>query len=143
MPIHGLGIAFQRHRVTAALCREHGELLVRDWTRKTLLQGWWSYRSWLLNIYALITNHRAKRTLARLPHPYAASEGRFDDEPFSEHLGWRPSAFQPKAAFDAQPLSHEQSAYVLPADESRPSFGSRSTFGDHLGSRPGDSPTEG
>jgi hypothetical protein len=122
----GLVLAFKRHRVTAPLCREHGEILVREWTRKTLLQGWWSYRSWLLNIYALVTNHRAKRTLAALPYA-------FEDE----HLGWETGAFTPKAAFDAQPRSYEQSAYEPATRERRPTFGSTSTFGDRLGSRAG------
>jgi hypothetical protein len=125
----GMLFVSRRHRLTAPLCREHGELLVRDWTRKTLVQGWWSYRSWILNIHALIGNHRARRALARLPHPYAVPEGRFDDEPFPEHLGWGLAAFQPKPAFDTAP-------------DLRPTFASRPTFGERRDFRTEEHPSK-
>lgn len=114
----GMLLVCRQHRLTAPLCRGHGEPLVRDWTRKTLIQGWWSYRSWVPAIQALIGNRTARQALARLPHPYAIPEGRVDDEPFPEHLGWGLAAFEPKPAFDA-----------------RERFGSRPTFGDRLGPR--------
>jgi hypothetical protein len=114
----GMLLVCRQHRLIAPLCRGHGEPLVRDWTRRTLIQGWWSYRSWVPAIHALIGNRAARKALSRLPHPYSAPEGRADDEPFPEHLGWGLAAFEPKPEFDA-----------------RERFGRRPTFGDRLGPR--------
>jgi hypothetical protein len=72
--------------------------------------------------------------------PQPRFERRFDDEPFPEHLGFGPAAFEPKPELDvpptpagARPPHHEKRAF-----DSRPSFGNRSPFGDRLGWRPED-----
>lgn len=114
----GMLLVCRQHRLTAPLCRQHGEPLVRDWTRRTLLQGWWSHRSWIPTVRALLANRAARQALTRLPHPFAMPEGRIDDEPFPEHLGWGLAAFEPKPPLDGRPL-----------------FASRATFGDRLGPR--------
>jgi hypothetical protein len=129
--VDGKVLACRRHRLTAPLCREHGEVVVRSWTRKTLVQGWWSYRSWILNIHALIANQAARRVLRMLPDPYAAPQGRSDDEPFPEHLGWGPAAFEPRPSYLGQ-------AGV----DARSMFPSHPAFGDRLGSRATDPASE-
>lgn len=113
-------LAWQQHVLTAPLCREHGEELVRSWTRRTLIQGWWNHRSWLPSARALLGNRAARRALALLPDPYAVPPGRSDDEPFPEHLGFGPAAFEPRAAY---PVHAGLDARAL--FQSRPTFGDR------------------
>jgi hypothetical protein len=67
-------------------------------------------------------------------------ERRADDEPFPEHLGFGPAAFQPKPELEPPTLPIDVQA---PHDhqralDSRPTFGNRSPFGDRLGWSPED-----
>lgn len=72
----GLLVLMRSRRVQLTLCREHGDEIVGDWTRKTLVQGWWGIFSIPVNVYALATNIGASRELRRLPHAHLVAPER-------------------------------------------------------------------
>jgi hypothetical protein len=126
----GMIVIGRRHRVRASLCREHGSKLLREWTLKTLVQGWWGGRSFYLNIYALIGNANASRALRQLPHATHGAD-HTGWEPEDDHaFGYAPAFGQPQPTYDA-----------APPVEPRPAFGSGGTFGSKsvFGTRPAQS----
>jgi hypothetical protein len=40
----------------AALCRDHGVALAKEFLQKTLVQGWWGLISFFVNFYAVYTD---------------------------------------------------------------------------------------
>jgi hypothetical protein len=120
-------VAYRRHRIEASLCREHGRKLVREYTLSTLLLGWWSGRSPIMNIHALIGNANASRVLRQLPHAtHPAGYGGW--EPDEDHaFGHAPAFGEPQPSYD-----------VAPPAASRPTFGSGAAFGSKpvFGTRP-------
>jgi hypothetical protein len=74
------------------------------------------------------------------PKPQPRFERRADDEPFPEHLGFGPAAFQPKPELDppSVPMDPRAPHHDKRALDSRPTFGNRSPFGDRLGWSPED-----
>ena len=51
------------------LCRACGEGILRNWTGKTLVQGWWGYVSFFVNWFVLAANLAAWLKLRRLERP--------------------------------------------------------------------------
>jgi hypothetical protein len=57
----------------AALCRDHGVALAKDFLRKTLVQGWWGLISFFVNFYAVYTDLVALSQARKLPAPVGAA----------------------------------------------------------------------
>jgi hypothetical protein len=70
-------------KVREPLCRDCGTRLVRDWTLKTLWQGWWGYISFFVNWFVIGANLVALARLRRLDPPQLSSPLDFD-EPATE-----------------------------------------------------------
>jgi hypothetical protein len=63
-------ILLQRfYKVRAHLCRDCGSSMLKRWTGRTLVQGWWGYISFFVNWFVLVMNLVAAIKLSRLPHP--------------------------------------------------------------------------
>ena len=58
-------------KVKARLCRDCGRKLVKDYTARTLVQGWWGYISFFVNWFCLAANGVAYVRASRLPEPSA------------------------------------------------------------------------
>jgi hypothetical protein len=56
-------------KVKEPLCRECGMRLLKDWTLRTLWQGWWGYISFFVNWFVLATNLVAFFKLRALAPP--------------------------------------------------------------------------
>ena len=54
-------------KVTEPMCRDCGTQLLRQFTTRTLVQGWWGYISFFVNWFVLAANGMAYRELAQLP----------------------------------------------------------------------------
>jgi hypothetical protein len=63
----GLLLLRQSERIRAPFCRECGRKTVVQYTTKTLWQGWWGVRSFVLNWFVLAGNLGAWLKLSRLP----------------------------------------------------------------------------
>jgi hypothetical protein len=63
-------------KVKAPLCRDCGRKLTADYTKQTLVQGWWGLISFFVNWFCLATNLIAYRRASALPepHPVGVSE---------------------------------------------------------------------
>ena len=63
-------------RLRAPLCRDCGRRIVKSWTGKTLVAGWWGIISFFVNWFCLASNAVAWRRVNALgePLPVAASE---------------------------------------------------------------------
>jgi hypothetical protein len=47
--------------------------MVKSWTLRTLVQGWWGYISFFANLFTLAMNTVAAVKIARLPPPSLSS----------------------------------------------------------------------
>jgi hypothetical protein len=53
-----VGMLFMQsfYKLPAVLCRECGTKLLRGWTARTLVQGWWGLISFFVNWFVLVAN---------------------------------------------------------------------------------------
>jgi len=65
-------------KLQAPLCRDCGTKITRDYTTRTLVQGWWGIISFFANWFCLATNLAAYRKASQLPAPTTAQPG-FDE----------------------------------------------------------------
>ncbi len=76
-------------KVRAQLCRSCGWKLVRGWTGRTLVQGWWGYVSFFANIFTVLMNVVSAVKVLRLPRPQlSAAAAAFEDDRDVERFGW-------------------------------------------------------
>jgi hypothetical protein len=59
--------------VKAPLCRDCGTRLVKQYTARTLVQGWWGFISFFVNWFCLAANAVAYLRASRLPEPAAVA----------------------------------------------------------------------
>jgi hypothetical protein len=65
----GLIVMQRFFRLRAALCRDCGQRIVKSYTAKTLVFGWWGVISFFVNWFCLASNAIAWRRLSRLGQP--------------------------------------------------------------------------
>jgi hypothetical protein len=65
----GMLIMQRFYKVTAPLCRQHGRELAANWLGRTLIQGWWGYISFFVNLFDVSTDIVALIRFSRLPPP--------------------------------------------------------------------------
>jgi hypothetical protein len=82
----------------AALCRDHGMALAKEFLQKTLVQGWWGLISFFVNFYAVYTDLVALSRARKLGPPVGAPSS-------PSPSGWAPPA--PPASGWASPASPE------------------------------------
>jgi hypothetical protein len=61
-------------RVKARLCRDCGRRTIKQYTGRTLIEGWWGVISFFANWFCLATNAIAWLRASRLPEPEPAAE---------------------------------------------------------------------
>jgi hypothetical protein len=68
-------IVVQRfYKLQVPLCRRHGQLLAAKWLLWTLVQGWWGYISFFVNVFDIGTDVIALVRFSRLsPHQTQSS----------------------------------------------------------------------
>jgi hypothetical protein len=69
----------------AALCRDHGIALAKDFLGKTLAQGWWGIISFFVNFYAVYVDLVALSQARKLAPPVGPA-------PSASPPGWAPPA---------------------------------------------------
>lgn len=67
----GMLVMHRFYRVRATLCRDCGHQLNGEFTKRTLLEGWWGVISFFYNWYCLANNYLVHRKLSQLPSPVA------------------------------------------------------------------------
>ena len=65
----GMLVVARMRNLKAPLCREHGEALVKQWLKSTLLLGWWGIIAFFLNFYAVGLDIVALRKVRKLGPP--------------------------------------------------------------------------
>ena len=89
----GMVILQQFVKVRTPLCRDCGIAAVKEFTLRTLWQGWWGYISFFVNWFVLVMNLIAWRRFAKLPPPTRPDVGTrtwqssFDAEPAPARVG--------------------------------------------------------
>ena len=61
-------------RLDAPFCRDHGVAAASEYLRRTLVEGWWGFLSFILNWYAIYVCVQAKRAAAALPAPVGLTD---------------------------------------------------------------------
>jgi hypothetical protein len=77
----GMLIMQRFFRLRAPLCRECGERIVKSWTGKTLMVGWWGIISFFVNWFCLASNAVAWRRLNALSQPMPGPSSAIDERP--------------------------------------------------------------
>jgi hypothetical protein len=54
------------YKIRVPLCRQHGQQLATEWLLKTLVQGWWGYISFFVNVFDIGTDVVALVRFSRL-----------------------------------------------------------------------------
>jgi hypothetical protein len=55
-----------------SLCRDHAQLLIKDYLGKTLVQGWWGFISFFVNFFVIATDLAALSKANKMPAPVDA-----------------------------------------------------------------------
>ena len=71
----GLVVFVRFQRVRAPFCRDHGIQVAKEYLRRTLVEGWWSIPSLVLNWFPIVTDRRTLRLARKLPFPEAPERG--------------------------------------------------------------------
>lgn len=71
----GMIVMMQFRRTRGPFCRTCGIATVRKMSADTLIQGWWSYSSWLITPITLIRNIFAHQKIKALPEPVPGQPG--------------------------------------------------------------------
>jgi hypothetical protein len=120
------------YKLRAPLCREHGTQLLRSWTGKTLVHGWWGFISFFVNWFVLGMNAIAHSKLRALP---AGAAGMYFDPYDSAHV--RETFGDGTASFHESQATVAADPQQVPREERAP-FGSRSVFADRAAGRASD-----
>jgi hypothetical protein len=67
----GMIIVQQFFKIHQSLCRDHGVDASKKYLGKTLLEGWWGFVSFFVNIFVVISDIVVWLQYARLPEPIA------------------------------------------------------------------------
>jgi hypothetical protein len=65
----GMLIMQRFYKIQTPLCRQHGRELALQWLGRTLIQGWWGYISFFVNIFDVGTDVVAFIRFSLLPPP--------------------------------------------------------------------------
>jgi hypothetical protein len=65
-------------KVRAHLCRDCGRRLVKQYTGRTLVEGWWGMISFFANWFCLAVNAVAWLSASRMPAPVGAAQSADD-----------------------------------------------------------------
>jgi hypothetical protein len=52
-----------------SLCRDHAQLLIKDYLNKTLVQGWWGLISFFVNFFVIASDLAALSKANKMPAP--------------------------------------------------------------------------
>ncbi len=52
----GMILSHEHVEIKGYMCRQCSKKYFRDFTRSTLVLGWWSYESWVINLYFILLN---------------------------------------------------------------------------------------
>ena len=69
----GMLVVQRFYKAQVYACRNCGGAMVKSWTLRTLVQGWWGYISFFANLFTLAMNAVAAIKIAKLASPSLSS----------------------------------------------------------------------